>query len=203
MTVTALRQTAPDRVTVCLSDGSEIRATLNVVADLRLYVGCELEEEALRALRDASSLALTKERALELLSRRPMSARELRDKLVQKGEPESRAEACVGWLRELGLLDDESYAAAVARHYAAKGYGDGRIRQELYRRGVGRELWDGAFSEKPDNRDSLDRYIASHLRDPKDRGQVRKVSAALFRRGWSWEEIRSALRRYCVETEEE
>ncbi len=203
MTVTALRRTAPDRVTVCLSDGSEIRATLNVVADLRLYAGCELEEEALRKLRDASSLALAKNRALELLSRRPMSSRELRDKLVQKGESEERAEACVRWLRENRLLDDESYAADVARHCAAKGYGAGRIRQELFRRGVERELWDAALEEKPDNRDSLDRYIASHLRDPKDRGQVRKVSAALYRRGWSWEEIRSALRRYSVETEDE
>lgn len=203
MTVTALRQTSPDRVTVCLSDGEEIKATLNVVADLRLYAGCELEEEALRKLREASSLALTKSRALELLSRRPMSARELRDKLVQKGEPEARAEACVVWLRELGLLDDESYAAAVARHYAAKGYGDGRIRQELYRRGVGRELWDGALENRPDGQEELDKFIASRLRDPEDREQVRKLSAALFRRGWSWEEIRSALRRYSVEPEDE
>lgn len=203
MTVTALRQTGSDRVAVCLSDGSEIKTTLNVVADLRLYVGCELEEEALRKLREASSLALTKTKALELLSRRPMSSKELRDKLLQKGESEARADECVRWLLDNRLLDDESYAAAVTRHYAAKGYGDGRIRQELYRRGVGRELWDDALGEKPDNRDSMDRYIAAHLRDPDDREQVRKVSAALFRRGWSWEEIRSALRRYSVETEED
>ena len=203
MTVTALRQTASDGVTVCLSDGGEIRTTLNVVADLRLYVGCALEEEALRKLREASSLALTKKRALELLSRRPMSAKELRDKLLRKGETEERADACVSWLRENRLLDDESYAEAVVRHYAAKGCGAGRIRQELSRRGVDRELRDAALENRPDNSGSMDRYIASHLRDPEDREQVRKVSAALFRRGWSWEEIRSALRRYSVETEDD
>lgn len=203
MTVTALRQTSPDRVTVCLSDGEEIKATLNVVADLRLYAGCELEEEALRKLREASSLALTRGRALELLSRRPMSAKELYDKLLRKGEPETNAAAAVRWLLDNRLLDDESYAAAVTRHYAAKGYGAGRIRTELRRRGVERELWDEALENRPDGQEKLDKFIASRLRDPEDREQVRKLSAALFRRGWSWEEIRSALRRYSVEPEDE
>ena len=203
MTVTALRQTSPDGVTVCLSDGAEIRATLNVVADLRLYVGCELEEEALRKLREASSLALTKKRALELLGRRAMSAKELFDKLVCKGEAEANAAAAVRWLLDNRLLDDEGYAAAVVRHYAAKGYGAGRIRQELFRRGIERELWDAALEEQPDGREQLDKFIAARLRDPKDREQVRNVSAALFRRGFSWEEIRSALRRYSVEPEDE
>lgn len=203
MTVTALRQTSPDRVTVCLSGGEEIRATLNVVADLRLYVGCELEEESLQKLREASSLALTKSRALELLGHRPMSAKEMFDKLVRKGETEANAAACVRWLLDNRLLDDESYAAAVARHYAAKGYGAGRIRSEFYRRGIDRELWDAALAEKPAGQGALDKFIAARLRDPEDREQVRKLSAALFRRGWSWEEIRSALRRYSVEPEDE
>ncbi len=203
MTVTALRQTSPDGLTVCLSGGEEIRATLNVVTDLRLYVGCELEEEALRKLREASSLALTKKRALELLSGRPMSAKELYDKLLRKGETEEHAAAAVRWLSDNRLLDDESYAAAVVRHYAAKGYGAGRLRQELYRRGIDRELWDAALEEKPDGQETIDRLIAARLRDPSDRDQVRKVSAALYRRGYSWEEIRSALRRYSVDTEDE
>ena len=203
MTVTALRQTGPDEAAVCLSGGEEIRTTLNVVADLRLFAGCELEEEALRKLREASSLALTKKRALELLGRRAMSAKELFDKLVCKGEAEANAAAAVRWLLDNRLLDDESYAAAIVRHYAAKGYGEGRIRQELYRRGIERGLWDAALGEKPEETDALDRYIASHLRDPQDREQVRKVGAALYRRGYGWEEIRSALRRYSVDTEEE
>ena len=33
----------------------------------------------------------------------------------------------------------------------------------------------------------IDKFISSRLTDPEDRDQVRKVSAALFRRGYSWE----------------
>ena len=200
--VSAMRQTSPGRVTVTLCGGEEIKTTLNVVTDLRLYSGRELDEEELKELYRASRSALARNRAMELLSRRPMSEKELIDKLIRKGEDEETAADCARWLRENGFLNDESYAAAVARHYAAKGYGPGRVRAELSRRGVDRELWDDTLEAMPENTDKLDRFISSRLTDPEDRDQVRKVSAALYRRGYSWEEIRSALGRFHAETEE-
>ena len=200
--VSAMRQTSPGRVTVTLCGGEEIKTTLNVVTDLRLYSGRELDGEELKELRAASASALARNRAMELLSRRPMSEKELVDKLIRKGEDQETAADCARWLREKGFLDDESYAAAVARHYAAKGYGPGRVRAELSRRGVDRELWDGTIEAMPENREKMDRFIAARLTDPEDRDQIRKVSAALYRRGYSWEEIRSALRRFNAETEE-
>ena len=200
--VSAMRQTSPGRVTVTLCGGEEIKTTLNVVTDLRLYAGRELDGEELKELRAASRSALARNRAMELLSRRPMSEKELIDKLIRKGEDEETAADCARWLRENGFLNDESYAAAVARHYAAKGYGPGRVRAELSRRGVDRELWDDTLEAMPENTDKLDRFIAARLSDPEDRDQIRKVSAALYRRGYSWEEIRSALRRFNAETEE-
>lgn len=200
--VSAMRQTSPGRVTVTLCGGEEIKTTLNVVTDLRLYSGRELDGEELRELRAASASALARNRAMELLSRRPMSEKELIDKLIRKGEDEETAADCARWLRENGFLDDESYAAAVARHYAAKGYGPGRVRAELSRRGVDRELWDDTIEAMPENSEKMDRFIAARLTDPEDREQVRKVSAALYRRGYSWEEIRSALGRFNAETEE-
>ena len=168
-----------------------------MITDLRLYSGRELDEEELKALRAASASALARNRAMELLSRRPMSEKELVDKLIRKGEDQETAADCARC-----FLDDESYAAAVARHYAAKGYGPGRVRAELSRRGVDRELWDDTIQAMPENTDKLDRFIAARLTDPEDRDQIRKVSAALCRRGYSWEEIRSALRRFNAETEE-
>ena len=199
--IASLRQTSPERVSVALSSGEEIASTLAVVADLRLYRGQELDEEKLEEIRNASALALLKGKALEILSRRPLSARELNDKLVQKGADPKSAAACVRWLLDQRLLDDESYAAAVARHYAAKGYGPGRIRQELSRRGVPRDCWDEALGQRPDNTEKIDKLIAARLHDPENRDEVRKVTAALFRRGFGWDEIRAALARFSAEAE--
>lgn len=196
MQITDIHQTSPGRLTVTLAGGDEIKSTLGVVTDMRLYSGREMDPAAVSELKSASLRALARERALEYLSRRPMSCAELKKKLIEKGEDEDVAEYCVGWLSEHGLIDDESYAAAVAWHYAAKGYGPGRVRTELSRRGIARELWDGALDAMPENVDKLDRFISSRLHDPDDRDEVRRVSQALFRRGYSWDEIRRALERH-------
>ena len=196
MLITALRRTASDRFTVALEDGSEIKSSLGVVTDWRLFTGKDLDEEELAALRRDSSRSLARDKALELISRRPMSRKEVREKLLQKGADEDAAEYSADWLQEHGFLNDESYAAAVARHYAAKGYGAGRVRSELGRRGVDRGLWDGAVEQMPAADEKLHKFIAARLKDPEDREQLRKIGAALFRRGYSWEEIRAALRRY-------
>lgn len=196
MLVSALKQTSPERVTVVLGDGTEIRSTLSVVTELRLGSGKELDEGQLDELCTLSRRSLARDRALEMLSRRPLSCKELRDKLLQKGESEDAADYSVRWLCEHGFLDDERYAAMVVRHYAGKNYGAGRLRAELLRRGIAREYWDGALAQAPEPDDKLDRFIAARLKAPADPEQIRKLSSALYRRGYSWEQIREALRRY-------
>ena len=202
MTITSIRQISPGRLKVCFDDESEIKTTLSVVTDMRLYSGRDLDEETMELLRLSSSRALAREKALEMLSRRPMSYKELRDKLIGKGEDEETAEYCAQWLEDNGFINDESYAAAIARHYGAKGYGAGRVRAELSRRGINREYWDEAIESMPEPDSKIDKFISARLNDPEDREQIRKISNALYRRGYSWDEIRSALRRFQAQTEE-
>jgi len=203
MIVSALKKTSSDKILVEFEGGESLRSTLAAVTDARLYVGMELDEDAFAALKRSSSRGLERQKALELLSRRPHSRRELKDKLLRRGVSEEDAEDCVQWLSDRGFLDDEEYAGAVARHYAAKGYGAGRVRSELQRRGIDRELAADTLSDLPDNAGKIDAFLARKLTDVNDREAVRKVSAALFRRGFSWEEIRAALRRFDSSIEEE
>lgn len=196
MRITDIHQTSPGRLTVILGDGTEVKSTLSVITDMRLYFGRELDTADIEELKTASIRALAREKALEYLSRRQMSCAELKKKLIDKGEDEDVADYCVQWLEEHSLIDDESYAAAVARHYSAKGYGAGRVRAELSRRGISRELWDSALDAMPESNDKIDRFITSRLKDPGDRDAVRKLSQALYRRGYSWDEIRHALERH-------
>jgi len=201
MIITGIKQLSSDRLMVSLDGGEEIKTSLGVVTELRLYSGKELDEEQLSQLRLLSERDRARTKALELISRRMLSARELKEKLLSKGISEKAAEECAAWLEENRFLDDEAYAAALARHYSAKGYGAGRLRAELSRRGVERELWEEAIEQMPENTEKIDRFIAARLKDPEDREQIRKISAALFRRGFSWEEIRAALRRFDIEEE--
>ena len=99
-------------------------------------------------------------------------------------------------MAELGFVNDENYAGMVVRHYAAKGYGRARIREELRRRRVPRELWDAALCEMPEQADTVERLLAAKLRGRSPEGDdLRRACAALIRRGFSWEEVSSAAKR--------
>ena len=195
MRITSLKQVTAEHVTVVFEDEAEVKSTLGVVTELRLFSGRELDDRDMDLLTRESKRALSREKALELVSQRQMSAKELNRKLRDKGADEETADYCVQWVLERGLIDEERYAASIVRHYGARGYGEGRIRQELMRRGVPRELWDDAMNELPEDTSKIDRLVASKLRDPVDRDAVRKLSASLYRRGYSSEEIREALER--------
>ena len=102
------------------------------------------------------------------------------------------------------LLDDKNYAEMLVRHYATKGYGKYRVRDELYRRKVPKDMWDEALLQMPEQDAAIDRFVEKRLktRNP-DRAELKKLSDALTRRGYSWDEIKSAIARFTDSIEEE
>lgn len=137
-----------------------------------------------------------KKRALRLLERRDYSRKELILKLTQKGEPLEDAEAVADRMIELGVISDERYSRMLVRHYAAKGYGACRIKQELYRHGIHTDLWEEAMEEMPSQEEQMDKLFRSKLRssDP-DRTEIKKATDAMLRRGFSWSEISACKQR--------
>ena len=166
-----------------LEDGSILRVGEGEVLQFSLCAGRELTEEAAERLQAAVRTGGLKEKSLNLLAGRPMSRQEL---------------------EELGFLNDASYAEQVVRHYSAKGYGLRKLRDELYRRGVPRELWDEALERAEDPSKAIDAFLAKKLGDtpPEDRRAWKRASDALARRGYAWSDISEGLRRYGAEWEE-
>ena len=196
MTLREIKQTSPERFTLIFDDGTELRTTLGIITGRFIRSGMDFDEEAYNELVSASGLAMAKARALRIINARPMSREELRKRLIEKGETPENAEACADWLCRMGLINDAEYAGSVVRHYAAKGYGSARIKQELRHHGVPREMWDEAMLQMPEQNAYLERFIRARLSEPGDRAQVKKVSDALFRRGYSWEQIKHALNEF-------
>lgn len=196
MTLREIKQTSPERFTLIFDDGTELKTTLGIITGRFIRSGMDFDEEAYNELVSASGLAMAKARALRIINARPMSREELRKRLIEKGETPENAEACADWLCRMGLINDAEYAGSVVRHYAAKGYGSARIKQELRHHGVPREMWDEAMLQMPEQDAYLERFIRSRLSEPGDKAQVKKVSDALFRRGYSWEQIKHALNEF-------
>lgn len=185
------------RLLVKLEDGDILRVTEEELLRFGLRAGMELDEEQLAALRASARASSAKAQAANIIGSRALSKHDLEKRLMKKGADEADAKAAADWLEGIGAVDDASYAAALARHYGERGYGPARVREELRRRGVPRELWDAALEELPDSGEVLDALIQKRckgdLSDPKER---KRTCDALLRRGFSWGEVRSAMGRY-------
>lgn len=182
-----------------LEDGSILRVGEGEVVGFALYAGKELSEEEAVQLQDAVRRGDMKKRAIELLMRKPQSRKELGRKLLEWGAAEEEAAALCDRMEELGYLNEGEYAGQVVRHYAAKGFGERKLRDELYRRGIPRELWEEALEQAGDNAEAIDAFLEKKLKGGHDPKAVKKASDALARRGFSWSEISEALRRYGME----
>lgn len=182
---------------VFLEDGSILRVSEKEVIDFALYAGKELSEDECSGLQSSAHRSVLREKTLDLLARKPMSRKELEDRLAQWEAGEEEILTICDRMEDLGYLNDASYAQRVVRHYSAKGFGEKKLRDELYRRGVPRQLWDEALAEVDDPADNIDAFVKKKLAGKNvDRKELKKVSDALARRGFSWNDISSALRRY-------
>lgn len=195
----------PGRVLVWLEGEKDpLRVTENEVLSFSLYAGRALEEETYQALVSAGGLSGAKARGAKMLGARPLSKQELKRRLQQKGESEGDASLAADWLEDIGALNDPEYARAIVRHYTTRGYGSRKLRFELQRRGVPKELWDEALEEQDDPVDRVVRFLDSRLKGEKpDEKQLKRVTDALLRRGFGWGEVQSGLRRYGAEVEED
>jgi len=88
-----------------------------------------------------------RDEAAARLARGEMTGKELTDHLVSKGYEREEASKVASEFRDLGYIDEERYAGLFAAHGERKGWGSGRIRMELTRRGVDPETARLAIAE--------------------------------------------------------
>lgn len=192
-----------ERVLVFLEEGDPLRITGHELLQFGLYPGMDLSPQLVVQLQAAGQRSESRVKAARLASGRMLSRKELTDKLSRKGIDPDTAEETADWLESLGAVDDAGYAGVIVRHYGAMGYGAGRVRQELHRRGVPKELWDAALEQLPPPEEAIRKFLAGKLRGrgmtPED---SRRLAAALQRRGFAWQEIRPVLNEWGQEIEE-
>ena len=133
--------------------------------------------------------------AVSLLSRRDHSVKEITDKLTQKGYGQYASHVAEK-LAEQGYLSDERFAEMYVRELLnLKNYGKKRIRQELIRKGISRDIIENVISEAEFSdgrlRELIERKYMRYLDTEKG---AQKTINALLRLGYSYGEIRDALK---------
>ena len=185
-----------DAFSVKFESGEVTKVSVAQIADFGLYPGLELSDGEYEELRSALELSSSKAKALRILGSRRLSSGEIERRLRGRGINEETASETARWLESIGAVDDPDYAATIVRHYMSKGYGVARIRDELYRRGIPRELWDEALENADGFEDAAHEYLLKKLRGSSDRDDLRRAKETLCRRGYSYSEASEAVRRY-------
>ncbi len=146
----------------------------------------------------------TLQMAANVLEYRHRSSRALYQRLLEKGAEEQDAAYAVARLTELGYLNDGEYGKLLVRDLCRRGYGPGRIRRYLREKLLDGPDIDLAMEAYVPDPAKLQHYIDAKLRgESPDRKALKRVADGLFRRGFSWGEIQSALRDYTDSLEEE
>ena len=199
-----------DRYYVDFDDGTSMRVNTALIAQYSLFTGRKFEDEEFEELRKNAELVSARARAFRILGTRNMSKKEVEKRLIRLGESEQVALETGQWLEDTGVVNDKEYAAMVVRHYAAKGWGMAKIKSEFVRRGIPGELWQEALEQMPETESAIDRLLEAKLQGAErdensgklDRKDVKRACDYLMRRGFNWDEIKSALRRYEERNEE-
>jgi regulatory protein len=142
--------------------------------------------------------------AQRLLAVTDRSRVELQRRLERRGYAPDTATAAVERLQARGWVDDSRLAEDLARRRLSHGYGRRRVVADLVSRGVDAETVNRTAAALGEGQAGAVRIAADRLRrghaGPLTDVEVRRLAAALQRRGFDMADIRAVLRQMATES---
>ncbi|GAA0355604.1 hypothetical protein GCM10009530_00860 [Microbispora corallina] len=161
---------------------------------------------------DADPESVARAICLRLLTMAPRTRAQLADALRKREVPEEAAQAVLERFSEVGLIDDEAFAAAwVSSRHAGRGLARRALAQELRHRGVDEETVKDAVGQlDPEQEVETARALVAKklasTRGADPRARTRKLVGMLARKGYSpglaFRVVREALEAEGVESDD-
>lgn len=169
----------------------------------KIETGSCFTGQELSLLYEKSSTNKAVQKAYSLLSYRSHSKKELYDKLCRNFDSDCAKAAC-DKMEDLGLINDKEYCRAKAEYLImTKKCSLNETRLKLLTLGINKdiiesciELYD-AETQTENLHTLIEKKYRSKLSEPQ------KVIAALMRKGFSYYEIKTALKEFQIETEDD
>lgn len=155
--------------------------------------GQEIDKTELSKLRSESDFGKNYIRALDLISRRPRSIKEIRDYGFRKQWLPENTDRVIERLVDHGYLNDNAFAKMYARSRMSQNrYSLKRIRLDLRNKGISGDIIDQVLADTNNDTTALDRLVAKKY----SRYDETKLKAYLARNGFRYDDINSAIERY-------
>jgi regulatory protein len=178
----------PNRVNVFIN--GEYAFSLARIVAAWLRVGQELSEEKAAELKKQDEKEKALQRAINLISFRARSEKEIRDHLQKHNVPEETILTVISRLNENGLLNDQKFASAWVENRATfRPRSKRALRIELKQKGITEEEIEEALQSVDDEEQAYEaaRKKARQLRNLDDQDFKRKLYGFLARRGFNYE----------------
>ncbi len=194
--VTKIAWISRSRAQIYLNDDPCFILSAADIQSLGLCEGEELTEGAIRDIYDNIMVGRARAKALDLLKTRDYTSSELYARIKRAFGSDALAEQAVDYVKSFGYIDDVRFAKNYIRGHADS-LSCSALAAKLHSKGLSREIIDAAMAEADIDELSQLRQLAvkkfpdyAHL--PPD--QKRKAVAYFLRRGYAYEDVRTALR---------
>lgn len=190
-----------ERVNVYIDDQFAFGLSLLLAAALRK--GQALSDADIATLREQDGVEKAYDRVLNYLSYRARSESEIRQYLRRKDVADDVADELVERLRRVGLVDDAAFASLWVRNRQATSPRGGRaLRQELWQKGIARDVVDDALTDLDETEQALAAARPrAHRLAGLDAPEFRKkLTDFLLRRGFAYSVARATVAQVWDET---
>ncbi len=169
-----------------------------VAVRLGLEKGEDLTELKIKEILSQKAENEAKNIALKFLSFRRRTEKEIRDKLKSKGFDEKSIKSTIDKLKGYDLINDSEFATAwVKERLAYKPRGKKLLRQELWKKGIEKEIIDQVTEELCQDEDKsaleLLQKIKKRYQNLEPKVARRRMLSLLLRRGFSYEIAKNTL----------
>ncbi len=202
MRITAIeRQPRRRRANLHLDGRLALSLSPEVLAKAGLHVGDPLTTIELESLRASEARYSALTTALRLLSYRPRSEAELRQRLARRGTPPPLIDETIARLRELDLTDDEAFARAwVESRQRSSPRSRRLIALELRDKGVSQQITQESLAALDEDAEADAAYRAATRRAAALAALPyadfrRRLSNFLLRRGFDYDTVRATTAR--------
>lgn len=179
----------PERVNVYVNNKYAFSLDISQVVELGVKVGRVISSAELEEFKKASEFGKMYQRALEWVLMRPRSTKECRDylykKIYEKKMDKKYIDPIIEKLQAKKYLDDRRFAEYyVENRFVKKGVSEKRLRMELMKKGVSKDVVDEvmAGSERNDREEILKIIVKK-----RNRYDDEKLVAYLSRQGFSYQ----------------
>lgn len=200
MKITSIEpQKNQQRVNIYVDDLFTIGIDLELKYKHKLEVGMEVDDDFIKEVLRAEEQNKVINHALNLLSFRQRSEKEIHTALKRKGYEEFYINNAIDYCRTQSYLDDRAFAKSFIKDKLnINKLGEQRIKYELIKKGVSEEIInDVLVLDRDDQFEAAfklaEKKLSSYKNDDKN-GAYRKLSGFLQRKGYSFEIVSKVVK---------